>query len=191
VCRTARAVTLLFSVCPSRRFEKSALRGSAIAARKGDRREWREEKLFAARCLLDQPLAFAFALLWQGRPRAAIDLSLALAAFGSALADFVAWVALADYVDSPAAAHDLAVGMTKLKSTDRRYDFHGSRLQLVLDTAGNDFLARKARKRSLGSLRELRILGNCPIYATPVCLGAPKNCQSHPSLGIHAPESFS
>ncbi len=46
-------------------------------------------------------------------------------AFGSALADLIPWIALANHVNSAAATHDLAVGMAEFQSTDRRYNFHG------------------------------------------------------------------
>ena len=53
--------------------------------------------------------------LWQSsRP----SLSLLLAVFSPALANFEARVALANDVNSPAAFYDLAVGMSELQRTD-------------------------------------------------------------------------
>jgi hypothetical protein len=45
---------------------------------------------------------------------------------GVALTDLESGIALTNHVDTTAAAHDLAVGMTVLQSSDGRYDFHSS-----------------------------------------------------------------
>jgi hypothetical protein len=52
------------------------------------------------------------------------QLSLGTLAFGVALTDLEAWIALADHVDTATSTHHLAIRVTVLESSNRRYNLH-------------------------------------------------------------------
>jgi hypothetical protein len=117
------------------------------------------------------------------------SLPLGLFAFRAALANFVAWVALANHIDTAASAHDLAIWVTEFQGTNGGYHFHDGCFSYRMVgklNCKNASVPRKAENlcASLGSAyrlsvrlfapqafkfarQESRILGFWPNFATP------------------------
>lgn len=108
-------------------------------------------------------------------------LTLGLLALCATLANFVAWIALADHIDTAASAHDLAIWVTELQGTDGGYHFHDGCFSYRMVGKLNCLIALRVRKSRESSCldrrtaaqaskfapQESRILGFRPNFATP------------------------